>query len=239
MRRSSRGEERSAQRSNRSSESIAATNARSESEGPVAALSRMARLPPPPPFLETRAVLRRQFCADELDRRILQGAAFRIGRGEIRQLRGADLAQHGNRLRVDCIEGGALRAGEVAQAAGLAALPEMPVACVFPVALAAPADRMRQGEHLGAARHQAGIDGEGCWFWHGGLRVHPPLEGEGRSKAPGWGDRARRSGFHPHPRVPRDLPPQGGGGKVPHRHTPSLTRDLSPWCELSSGDPRA
>ena len=42
------GEERSAQRSNRSSESIAATNARSESEGPVARSSVNAALSPHP-----------------------------------------------------------------------------------------------------------------------------------------------------------------------------------------------
>jgi hypothetical protein len=50
--------------------------------------------------------------------------------------------------------------------------------------------------------------------------IHPPLEGEGRSKAPGWGDlrhilrtMALAVG-HPHPPRRGDLPPQGGGERA-------------------------
>ncbi|QRF52515.1 hypothetical protein D4A92_14305 [Rhizobium rosettiformans] len=53
-------------------------------------------------------------------------------------------------------------------------------------------------------------------------RAHPPLEGEGRSETPGWGDwlrvtkvatRRTRGVVHPHPPLRGDLPPQGGGGE--------------------------
>jgi len=42
------------------------------------------------------------------------------------------------------------------------------------------------------------------------VKRHPPLEGEGRTAGPGWGEHIDRD--HPHPPLCGDLPPQGEVG---------------------------